>query len=1429
MKDKKKYDLSYNMMYGGSDNSGSAPPPSGFMLNKALRRRKKRGRKGDNSGSNRGNITFAGISKLKKPPSSGNSATGNSAAGKSAAGKSAEYEKAKKRAEEEVKKRVEELKREMNKKNKLYYKQQSKNRKRERIKLAKLTTEEQHNVVEFIEDINKNQYTKDTLMKNFCKLKNEGIRDNIVVNLFIPKFIENIQELHNSLKDASNLNTLERNYYEFEARYKKIFKVFYKLQINFYDILKFTIDLNELFKLLGVDSSKLDKYIKYINENGFNLEVVLELEGWINTFKKYAREKFEDLDLDSLQEQYELETESDMESILKEFFLRTALLNIKEEVTIANFKKIKDTILLITHENKVPSNIVQLKSVLEGDGNIKTFYEKYDIGYFSPEEKEEVEKLVVKLGEELEPLKLKYDEDIRALVTEKKKEEFSVLDNELQSLMNSKNLKLIDKKEKEIKKKKEQIKEEYEKIRKNLEIDYVKSQSILFKNLEDNLKVIHKNATIRFIDDSEILKKYFEQQDKFEKKMVQEEQEQEEQEGGGEKNGFKLPTKQTKAIRRMYKKQKKEKRKKNEEKRKKNEEERKQKVAAEIAAEIAAERKRINEEAKSKWKGRKSAAQLIKEQEQKRRAAAELAASKPAASKPAAAEPKLREAPINTNLRARTLELAGKNNNETALSFREIGNYLPIFIDYYTKFFYPLEFLLAEYKKIITSYNELFTDVLQIKDKLYFYIKIYNRLKSKDPSNFSCTLAYISFQILNIDEIIELLQDNDFIQDNFIEVFRDYCKNTVFSNDISANSSLNALKKINSSLKDSEVQKLLLGSISPEITRPSSGALVLYSQEAAEAKQKNLKNLQASQKKREENDKKRQMNKISRLLQGIKMKVSENRELNLEELRNIRAMKDGLTKKLELEGINEQQEIQNYLKQLNINKKISNEQRRLRELEIVGILYAANNLPNDTSIPDIKKTKNELIKIKESNSDILTESNIQIFDALISRFQSLYNESNNSSTFENKYKEYNKLNKNTEDLEKLNELLKNIKLLLKIQEIPKDKKRELQKDKELIKARIALSNRKPQTEELSSRKKSKKSKKPKKPINTKPPTNDIVNNASNTYNISQILANLERNRSNNNEETKVKKAQEEKETLIKRALKTHQKTNQKLSNEEKRIEKWIKKFEKYQILYDSFRKNNQEVNKNNFDTEIKEFLIIVTRLYCIFKNRKPFIEKDFELSAFEIKNIIESIQTNNKNEFIHELIMKLHTEGMDYLNISTDSKSDDKRFIVWKRESKMNKMLNIERLLIEIKNKNSNNKQLTLQELKNIKEMKKVLNKKLKDMSDVPREITNYLKELNINTKISEEKRRMRELEIVEILHAANNLPNDISFEGVDETLSKLKTIRHSNNSILTESNKEIIDKLIVRFESIKTNRFRELQNKQKKEKREKERARILK
>ena len=838
-----------------------------------------------------------------------------------------------------------------------------------------------------------------------------------------------------------------------------------------------------------------------------------------------------------------------------------------------------------------------------------------------------------------------------------------------------------------------------------------------------------------------------------------------------------------------------------------------------VAKMEAAVMKRANANAKAisnaklPWKGQKSAAQKIREQEEERNR--KFVANMPPT--------KTIKAEVNANLKNKTLSLKQEQEqeegNSTAIAFTGIKNYLLNFIDNYTKFFYPLEFLLAEYQKIVTDYNELFTDVLKIKDKLYFNMKIYNRLKSKDPSRFSCTLAYLSFQILNIDEIFVSFEDDDTIQENFIQAFRDYCKNTEFPNDISANAQLAALKQfIPNLIKGPEVEKLLIGTSSSGITRKignsGSSALVEFSPAAAEVRIKYQKNLENAKRRREENETSRRLVKISKLFERIKNKTSNNREeLTLEELREIRAMKEILSK--ELEGLNSQQDIQNYLTQLNINKRISNEQRRLRELEIVGILHAANNLPNDTPISDIKKTLDKLIKIKENNSDILTVSNNQIIDALISSFRSIYNKSTNSSTFQEKYEEYNKLNKNTEDLEKLNKLLENIKLLLEIQGIPKDIKKKLQKEEELIKARIAFSNRKPQT----SRKKS-KTKKP--PTNTKPSIEE-----SNTENINKILANLQNTNSTN--------VNKEQETETKGALKSHKKEKQKLLDEEKRIKTWLKKFEKYQILYDSFRKDNQEVNKNNFDNEIKEFLLIVTHLYCIFKNRKPFIQQDFELSASEIKDIINSIKTNNKNEFISKLIEQLNKEGMDYLKKSTDSKSADKRFIVWKRESKMNKMFNINTLFTRIKNKNSNNRQLTLQELKNIKEMKKVLNTKLKDMSDsdVTKEITNYFKELNLNTRISEEKRRMRELEIVEILNAANKLPNDISYEDAKETLTKLITIKQSNNSILTDSNKEIIDELIVRFEKIKKNQLKALQNTQKnnekKERREKEKLRRTK
>ena len=170
-------------------------------------------------------------------------------------------------------------------------------------------------------------------------------------------------------------------------------------------------------------------------------------------------------------------------------------------------------------------------------------------------------------------------------------------------------------------------------------------------------------------------------------------------------------------------------------------------------------------------------------------------------------------------------------------------------------------------------------------------------------------------------------------------------------------------------------------------------------------------------------------------------------------------MKEGLN--TELKGLNSQPEIQNYLKELNINTKISKEERRLRELEIVEILNAAYNLPNDTPITDVKKTLDKLIKIKQNNESILTESNNQIIDELITRFNSIFNKSTNSSTFEKKLQNF-QANKekyrNSEDLEILKELLEKVKKLLLIKGISEDNKKQLKLEKRLIQERIRLLN-----------------------------------------------------------------------------------------------------------------------------------------------------------------------------------------------------------------------------------------------------------------------------------------------------------------------------------------------------------------------------------
>jgi hypothetical protein len=1150
-------------------------------LNKSLKskikkilgsRTKKRGyNNGENTGSNRGNFTIAGISKLKNSGSQG---------------PSKEYLKAQKIADQKAKQIAEELEKEYTEgmkqksKNQKIKEQKKINRKRERIELAKLSEKENEEASTFIQNVQSDTYSKEQLMQNFCRITNEGIRDNIVVNAFIPRFMKNIQQIHDRLQEDGKLELLEKNYFEFEARYKKIFKVFHELQLKFYDIKHVQMDLKNLLKYLDIDFEQLDEFIKYINDNGFNYDIVKNgLKKWIETLKNQALEKFKDLNIESLQEEFTLEIQSDIEDniehILKEILLRMELLNLRVELTSDNYKKIIQKILFFTHEDKVLNNIVQLREVLKNNGNIKTFYEKYDKGYFTPEEKKEVEKLVVKLGEELESLKNEYDNNIKDN-NEKEDNEKSDLDeevfklknqlhHELESFKNSinnsnqnknnlikkkeeENKNLIKKKEEEIIEEKHKVNEKYVQIRKKLYNNYENLQDKLFDSFKNDLIIIHKNATQSLEKQLPILKKHFELKKKLEENM-----EREEFEGGGPNNGKKLIKSKWKGVKSAAKLLGEQ-----EQKRKKNANDNAQfvkKIADAVgkralenlpykleARRLLKEAIRLTEEAKlsklnskksyaelfgeqvlkarslakeaklSKWNSNKSAAKLFGEQEQKRKnnaksvsnmadAAINKATSKknnpwfsryPLArqlsikkeieelikkreakrlaeeakrlaeeakknKKPKEAEVAKPKESINKKLKEKILNLERERRRRipstTALVVSK-KNYKKIFKDIYTKFFYPLEYLLGEYMIIITNYNELFTDELKIRDKLYFYIKIYNRLRSKDSNNFSCTLAYISSQILNIDDIE---YEDESIQANFIEVFREYCDKTDFSNDISANASLGALKQSILQLKGNQVKQLLLGTSSQMTKSSNSSALVEYSQAAAIVRAKAQKAREDAQKAREDAQKARQKNRINSLFQEIQKKVQDNRELTLEELRNIRAIKEGLNK--ELIGTNNKQEIQNYLTKLNINTQISKEERRLRELEIVKILNTANKLPNDIPILDIKKMQDKLIRIKENNKDILTESNNEIIDELIKKFQSLYTKSTNSSTFDNKlanFEENKEKYRNSDNLEKLKELLEKVKLLLKIKGIPEKNIKQLKSDKKEIKKRIEL-------------------------------------------------------------------------------------------------------------------------------------------------------------------------------------------------------------------------------------------------------------------------------------------------------------------------------------------------------------------------------------
>lgn len=912
MKDKKKYDLSYSMKHGGSDTKGYSPPPHSAKINKALRALSRRNKYGDNSDSNQGNFTLAGISKLKNKLNSGSS------------GHSKEYERAKKIAEDEAKRITEELEKQFvakisqKSKNEKISERQRRNRKLQIKKSKQMNNKNQESASTFIQAVQSNEYNKEELMKNFCKINNQRIQDNIVVNLFIPKFNANIEEIRESLESENKLELLSKNFYELEVHYNQIFIRFHELQSKFLSDPSFQINFEELLKNIELQKNTLEKKIDEINKNGFNLELVNSLQYWIEQFKKSGSEMYK-LDIKSLQKNFVLkEQKSDIEPILEQILLRKQLLKIKEELTKDNFESIMRKIAIYHHEDKIKLNIEQLKNILEGSGSPNNFFEKYEIGYFTAKEYEMVLTLVEELMNNIKSLKQKYDDDLKKLDSEKE-EEKSLLDEEFHKFKNP--ISDLNKKE-EINSKKREVENKFKQLINNLNKNFAKAQEQLFNKLQGSLSGIHNTATQRFNEDKKILETYFDLQKKME------------QEGG-----------------------------------------------------------------------------------------------------------------------------VGKNELPLVIKSKD---YTSIFENIYINFFYPIEFLLTEYKKIITNYNELFTKDLNIKDKLYFYMKIYNRLKSKDIATYSCTFAYIAFQILNFES--NTVNEND-----FIEAFRDYCNKTSFPDDISANAPLNFLKQSIPALTGSQEElKLLLPGTSSNIARTSNTqSLVKFSEQAAKKRQANKKRLNAIQKEREENEKKRRIEKISNLFGRIKNSTSSNRELTLQELKKIKDMKKGLNKELEglnsqqeLEGLNSQQKIQNYLTQLNINTKISKEEKRLRKLEINKFIKEANNLPKDIPITNVKKTLDNLIKIKESNSDILTESNNnQIIDDLIKKFQSLYNQSSNSSTFENKLQNFEthkeKYNKSIK-LEELNELLDKVKKLLAIQGISIENTNQLKLEKRFIEERIAL-------------------------------------------------------------------------------------------------------------------------------------------------------------------------------------------------------------------------------------------------------------------------------------------------------------------------------------------------------------------------------------
>ena len=895
---------------------------------------------------NKGIGGLTGLSKLSKGPEN--------------QGKSKQYAKAERSATAKAHKIAEELEQQFSSgmKASSIFQRQEEIKKRaakiKRIERKKLDEKSQRNASVFIQSMHSEEFSQDDLLKNFCRINNEEIQESIIFSAFIPKFLSNINEIKTFLEKENKLETLTENYYKSESSYKKFFELFIKLQEN-------GMIIDSIFPLLqdmnmGPDHEELKKLIDNINNNGFNLELSFKLRDWINNFKdqgfKYYKINPAEINKDFVFE----EDNVTIEDTLKKFLIKTQLLGIKEELDSTTLRKIYTKISNFTHEDKLSSDIESIKTIIKGDGTISRLQQKYEKGYFSEQQIIDIFELLKILAEKLKSLK----QDKETIEKEMNDKEIELTDNAKEKLRSLKEY--IDTIEKEIKEKE-----------KELTTDNAKEKELTTDNAKEKLKSLKqdKEAAEKEMKNKE--KELTKELDDFIKQKVNILDKLYKQTIDDEARLFKELDQGMKPIYSL------------------------------AMQNLGNDYKKLIEYFNSIDKTQQSAGNGNANAAAKVNAAFAAAANTAVNSKVnAAANPAVNPAvntaanpaanpAVNVGLKEKILGMHKKQLKEE----RQLGalDFSRIYKKSVIKFFIPLEYLINKYIEICANYKKLF-DVFEIRTKLYFKINIYSRLKSNDKKKYSCTSAFICNKILNIDEIMSS-DENILLEYMFIESLKGYCKDTNFFDDASLNINTSRLFK----------------AIVPGLEAPASLLRMERVLAIEDNREKNREEREERERKRQEVAKQQKLNEVNRLFAELKKLAVPNfeRELTLDELRELKVIKGSLIKILDkLDSTNKQNE-RAFLNNFNINNQIKHANFQRKRFEMTKLLDEVERmLQTNEKTLKITEVKSAITRLEKINNEILYANNKKKVNDLQKGLRTIYNSRTNANDYQDRKEEYNK-------------------------------------------------------------------------------------------------------------------------------------------------------------------------------------------------------------------------------------------------------------------------------------------------------------------------------------------------------------------------------------------------------------------------------------